>query len=328
MSDGATPRGTVGTAGTPGDAVWQTDLPGLPPPRRGKVRDVYDLGDVLLLVASDRLSAYDHVLRPAIPGKGKILTQLSSFWFEQLAGVVPHHLLATDPADFPAALRPHAALLAGRAVLVRKTRVVPFECVARGYLAGSGFREYRRDGAVCGIALPPGLQLASRLPQPIFTPATKAEVGHDENITFADMAAAAGDGLASRLRDLTLALYDRAGERAAGAGLILADTKFEFGRAAADGGGGQDGGDPGEGRQVLLIDEALTPDSSRYWDAGLWRPGSEPVSFDKQFVRNWLDSTPWDKQSPPPELPPDVVRGTQERYVEAFRRLTGRDPQL
>ncbi len=302
------------TATSDAGAVWSTDLPGLPPPRRGKVRDVYDLGDVLLLVASDRLSAYDYVLRPAIPGKGKILTQLSSFWFERLADLAPHHLLATDPADFPAALRPHAALLAGRAVLVRKTQVVPFECVARGYLAGSGYREYRRDGAVCGIALPPGLALASRLPQPLFTPATKADVGHDENIDFATMAAGAGDPLAARLRTLTLELYGRAATLAAQSGLILADTKFEFG-LLSDG-------------LVLLIDEALTPDSSRYWDAAHWQPGTEPVSFDKQFVRNWLDSTTWDHQSAPPELPPDVVRGTQDRYVEAFRRLTGRDPQL
>jgi phosphoribosylaminoimidazole-succinocarboxamide synthase len=302
------------TAAADAGAVWSTDLPGLPPPRRGKVRDVYDLGDVLLLVATDRLSAYDHVLRPAIPGKGKILTQLSSFWFERLADLAPHHLLATDPADFPAALRPHAALLAGRAVLVRKTQVVPFECVARGYLAGSGYREYRRDGAVCGIALPPGLALASRLPQPLFTPATKADVGHDENIDFATMAAGAGDPLAARLRSLTLDLYGRAAALAAQSGLILADTKFEFG-LLPDG-------------LVLLIDEALTPDSSRYWDAAHWQPGVEPVSFDKQFVRNWLDSTTWDHQSAPPELPPDVVRGTQDRYVEAFRRLTGREPQL
>jgi phosphoribosylaminoimidazole-succinocarboxamide synthase len=330
------------------EAVWRTELAGLPPPRRGKVRDVYDLGETLLLVATDRLSAYDHVLRPAIPGKGKVLTQLSSFWFERLADLVPHHLLATDPADFPAAARRHSALLAGRAVLVRKAEVVPFECVARGYLAGSGFREYRQSGSVCGLELPPGLQLASRLPQALFTPATKAEVGHDENVDFAAVAAAVGEPLAERLRRLTLALYERGAAWAAERHLILADTKFEFGvraaaaggdgsgkpaRAAAAGTGAGAGGassasGPELAERLLLIDEALTPDSSRYWDAAHWRPGEEPVSFDKQFVRNWLDASGWDHQSPPPELPPDVVLGTRQRYVEAFRRLTGREPEL
>jgi phosphoribosylaminoimidazole-succinocarboxamide synthase len=374
------------------DAVWTTDLPGLPPPRRGKVRDVYDLGETLLLVATDRLSAYDHVLRPPIPGKGKVLTQLSSFWFERLGDLVPNHLLATDPADFPADARRHAALLAGRAVLVRKTAVVPFECVARGYLAGSGFREYRETGRVCGIELPPGLELASRLPGPIFTPATKAVLGHDENVDFATFArgveaaaspadgtvawkgfslaregnaeaaraaggAAAGGGrgreegvaaagaaegagapgdggpLAEWLRQLTLELYDRAGARAAERGLILADTKFEFGllpagEGAGPGGRGSAAGPAPFAGRLLLIDEALTPDSSRYWDAAHWQPGEEPASFDKQFVRNWLDSSGWDHQSPPPELPPDVVLGTQQRYLEAFRRLTGREPEL
>jgi len=293
--------------------VWQTDLPGLPPPKRGKVRDVYDLGDTLLIVASDRLSAYDHVLRPGIPGKGKILTQLSNFWFARLADVVPHHLIATDPADFPAALRPHSDLLRGRAVLVRKAAVVPFECVARGYLAGSAFKEYSSHGTACGIALPAGLERASLLPAPIFTPATKAESGHDENIDFAALARGAGATLAARLRDLTLELYRRGAAEAAARGLILADTKFEFGE--------QDG-------ELILIDEALTPDSSRYWDAASWKPGKEPASYDKQYVRNWLDASGWDHESPPPELPPDVVRGTLERYVEAFRKLTARDPEL
>jgi phosphoribosylaminoimidazole-succinocarboxamide synthase len=331
------------------EAVRTTDLQGLPPPRRGKVRDVYDLGETLLLVATDRLSAYDHVLRPAIPDKGKVLTQLSSFWFERLAQVVPHHLLATEPADFPPTARRHAPLLAGRSVLVRKTAVVPFECVARGYLAGSGFREYRASGRVCGIELPAGLELASRLPGPIFTPATKAASGHDENVPFETMAegsgslAGAGRPLAERLRQLTLELYETAAERATERGLILADTKFEFGllpdgldRRNRGGGGAGDAGDGGaagrdEGSfagRLLLIDEALTPDSSRYWDAAQWRPGEEPASFDKQFVRNWLDASGWDHQSPPPELPPDVVAGTRERYLEAFRRLTGREPEL
>ena len=300
------------------DLVWQTDLAGLPPPRRGKVRDVYDLGDALLLVATDRLSAYDHVLRPGIPGKGKILTQLSTFWFERLAAVVGHHLLATDPAGFPVPAREHREVLAGRAVLVRKTRVVPFECVARGYLAGSGFREYREGGAVCGNPLPSGLRRADRLPAPIFTPATKADQGHDENVDFAAVAAGVGDELAGRLRDLTLELYAQGAAHAAARSLILADTKFEFGLT----------GPAGEGGELLLIDEALTPDSSRYWEAASWRPGEEPVSFDKQFVRDWLDASGWDREGPPPELPPEVVAGTRERYLEAFRRLTSREPEI
>jgi phosphoribosylaminoimidazole-succinocarboxamide synthase len=295
--------------------LWQSDLPGLPPPRRGKVRDVYDLGDALLIVASDRLSAYDHVLRPGIPGKGKILNQLSNFWFGHLAQSIPNHLLATDPADFPARLTPYRDSLRGRAVLARKAQVVPFECVARGYLAGSAYREYRSDGRVCGLALPAGLERASRLPHPIFTPATKAEAGHDENVDLAVLETALGTELAHRLRQATLDLYEAGAAHASSRGLILADTKFEFGHAGASG-------------ELMLIDEVLTPDSSRYWEAALWQPGSEPASFDKQYVRNWLDETGWDKESPPPELPPEVVRGTLERYVEAFRRITGGEPEL
>ncbi|HKV06585.1 MAG TPA: phosphoribosylaminoimidazolesuccinocarboxamide synthase [Thermoanaerobaculia bacterium] len=297
------------------EALWQSELPGLPPPRRGKVRDVYDLGEVLLIVASDRLSAYDHVLKPGIPGKGKILNQLSNFWFGLLGDVIPNHLLATDPEGFPAALSPYRDALRGRAVLARKARVVPFECVARGYLAGSGFREYTKTGTVCNIPLPPGLDRASRLPHPIFTPATKAEQGHDENVDFATIESALGPGLATQLRDLTLALYNRGAAHAAERDLILADTKFEFGHDLNTG-------------ELLLIDEVLTPDSSRFWEVGFWNPGTEPASFDKQYVRNWLDETGWDKESPPPELPVDVVRGTLERYVEAFRRITGREPAL
>jgi phosphoribosylaminoimidazole-succinocarboxamide synthase len=295
------------------DAVGSTELAGLPPPRRGKVRDVYDLGDRLLIVATDRLSAYDHVLSPAIPGKGKVLNQLTDFWFGELAGLAPNHLLATDADDFPLELAPHADLLRGRAVLARKAEVIPFECVARGYLAGSAFREYRESGAVCGIALPPGLERAERLPEPIFTPATKAESGHDENVPFATVAAAVGADVAERLQALTLAIYAAAAAHAAPRGLILADTKLEFGWIDAE---------------LTWIDEALTPDSSRYWDAAAWRPGAEPASFDKQYVRNWLDASGWNHESPPPELPPEVVAGTLERYLEAFRRLTGREPEL
>ncbi len=306
-------------------ALIATALPDLPPPRRGKVRDVYDLGDALLIVATDRISAYDFVLAPGIPGKGAILNELSAFWFERLAEVVPHHLLSIDPARFPPALRPWADLLRGRAALVRKAEVISFECVARGYLAGSGWREYQTGGAVCGVPLPPGLRRADRLPEPIFTPATKAETGHDENVTFEVVARALGEPLAARLRDLTLALYRRAAEHAAARGLILADTKFEFGRVAGGAGEGDPGGDsePG-GDGLLLIDEALTPDSSRYWDAASWIPGEEPASFDKQYVRDWLDASGWDHASPPPELPAEVVAGTLERYREAYRRLTGR----
>ncbi|QQR72813.1 MAG: phosphoribosylaminoimidazolesuccinocarboxamide synthase [Holophagales bacterium] len=294
-------------------ALWQTDLPGLPPPKRGKVRDVYDLGDELLIVASDRLSAYDHVLRPGIPGKGKILNQLSNDWFARLTGVVGNHLVATDPERFPAVLRPHAALLRGRAVVVRKAAVVPFECVARGYLAGSAFREYQDGGAICGVALPDGLTRASRLPEPIFTPATKAETGHDENVDFSVVAEAIGRPLAERLRAVTLDLYRTAAAHAESRGLILADTKFELGLV---------------GGELLLVDEALTPDSSRYWEAASWRPGDEPVSYDKQYVRNWLDASGWDRESTPPELPAEVVAGTLARYVEAFQRLTGHPPAL
>lgn len=295
------------------EAVWQTDLPGLPTPRRGKVRDIYDLGDRILLVATDRLSAYDHILRPAIPGKGKILTQLTNFWMRQLEDLLPNHLLATDIEDFPAELRVHAETLEGRAVLVKKAEVVPFECVARGFLAGSAYKEYRASGTACGIPLPAGLERASRLPQPIFTPATKAESGHDENIDFATLEAGVGARMAARLRDLTLALYQAGAVHAERQGLLLADTKFEFGLLNGE---------------LVWIDEALTPDSSRYWEAEAWKPGTEPASFDKQFVRNWLDASGWDHESSPPELPQDVVAGTRERYIEAFRRITGFEPRL
>jgi phosphoribosylaminoimidazole-succinocarboxamide synthase len=295
------------------EALWQTALPGLPPPRRGKVRDVYDLGETLLIVATDRLSAYDHILRPPIPGKGRILTQLANFWFAATRDLVENHLLATEVADFPAALAAHAALLDGRAVVARKATVIPFECVARGYLAGSAFREYRESGRACGIELPPGLERASRLPAPIFTPATKAANGHDENVSFERMADEIGGATAARLRELTLALYGYAAHHAGLRGILLADTKFEFGWVED---------------RLVLIDEALTPDSSRYWEAAAWRPGSEPVSFDKQFVRDWLDASGWDHESEPPELPGEVVAGTLARYVEAFRRLTGHEPRL
>ena len=295
------------------DTVWQTNFPDLGEPKRGKVRDIYDLGDTLLLVACDRISAYDHVLQPGIPGKGKMLNQLTNFWFDQTSTIIANHLLATEPEDYPASTRPYADTLRGRSVLVRKASVVPFECVARGYLAGSAFKEYTANGTTCGIPLPTGLLRASRLDEPIFTPATKAETGHDENIDYATLAQGVGEDTAKRLKDLTLELYSFGRDLATDRGMILADTKFEFGFM---------------GEELILIDEVLTPDSSRYWDANIWQPGTEPVSFDKQFVRNWLDETGWDKESTPPELDSKVIEGTLQRYVEAFRRVTGEDPKL
>jgi phosphoribosylaminoimidazole-succinocarboxamide synthase len=291
------------------EAVLETSLPGLPPPRRGKVRDVYDLGDRLLLVATDRISAFDCVLSPGIPDKGKILTQLSNFWFRRFADVVPNHLIETDASRFPEPAAAHAALLSGRSVLAKKCAVVPFECVARGYLAGSGWKEYRESGSVCGIPLPKGLREADRLPEAIFTPATKAETGHDINVSFDAMASGTGLELATRLKSLTLELYSRAAAYAAGRGIVLADTKFEFGL------------DPSGA--VVWIDEVLTPDSSRFWPADTWRPGGSPPSFDKQFVRDFLEKTGWNKTPPAPILPPDVVAGTRARYAEAYERLTG-----
>ena len=291
-------------------AIEETSLSGLPEPRRGKVRDIYDLGDNLLIVATDRISAFDVVLSPGVPDKGAVLTRLSTFWFERFAADVPNHLLETDARKFPATLAPHAPILQGRAVLVKKCRVVPFECVARGYLAGSGWKDYRKTGEVCGHRLPPGLKEADRLPEPIFTPATKAESGHDENVSFEVMAKAVGEGLAGRLRELTLTIYSRAAEYAAARGILLADTKFEFGLDEAD--------------NVVWIDEALTPDSSRFWPRESYRPGSSPPSYDKQFVRDWLEKTGWNKTPPAPVLPPDVVAGTRRRYVEAFEKLTGK----
>lgn len=295
------------------DVVWQSRFDGAPVPRRGKVRDIYDLGDTLLIVACDRISAYDHVLRPGIPGKGRILNQMSNFWFNRLAGFAANHLVATDVDAFPAAFQDWRPQLEGRSVLVRKAEVVPFECVARGFLAGSGYKEYLRDGTVCGIELEPGLLRASRLREPVFTPATKAETGHDENVDFATMSAALGESMARHLRGLTLELYRQGAAHAEAQGLILADTKFEFG--VIDG-------------RVVLIDEVLTPDSSRYWEAAEWQPGEEPVSVDKQYVRNWLDSSGWDHESTPPELPEEVVAGTLSRYREAFERITGGQPSL
>ncbi len=285
---------------------------------RGKVRDLYAVPyagqDALLLVATDRISAFDHVLATGIPGKGKILTQISLFWFDLLSHLVPNHLITADVAQFPAALQPYANQLEGRSMLVKRAVMFPVECVARGYLAGSGWKEYRTSGTVCGIPLPAGLLDGSRLPEPVFTPATKSQDGaHDENISFADTEALVGAADASQLRRLTLAIYRKAAEHAESRGLILADTKFEFGRTA-------------EG--IILADEVLTPDSSRFWEGAAWKPGGAQPSFDKQFVRDYLEAIRWNKQAPAPALPDEVVAQTQTKYLEAFRRLTGRDLNL
>ncbi len=270
--------------------------------------------DHLLMIATDRISAYDVVLGSAIPDKGKVLTQLSAFWFARTTDLVQNHLVAIDPDDFPDVLRPYANLLAGRSMLVRRTRPLPIECVARGYLSGSGWKEYQRNGQVCGVRLPTGLQESDCLPEPIFTPATKAETGHDINITEAEAGEIVGPNLVARLRELTLALYRHGAEHAKSCGIIVADTKFEFG-TVDDGSGGE---------TIVLIDEALTPDSSRFWPASEYSPGGGQPSFDKQYVRDYLDRISWNRQPPAPALPDDVVANTRAKYIEAYRRLTGR----
>jgi len=296
--------------------VLQTDIPGLQRFRTGKVRDVYAAGDVLVIIATDRISAFDYVLGSGIPDKGRILTQLSAFWFDHLRDIVPNHVISLDPAAYPMPAREHADLLRGRSMLVQRTSPVPIECVARGYLAGSAWKEYQRTGGVCGIALPPGLRESERLPAPIFTPATKAESGHDENVSTTEAAALIGADAVSRLEGLTLALYARASAHAESRGIILADTKFEFGWT----------GEPGAS-DLILIDEALTPDSSRFWPSDAYRPGGPQPSYDKQFVRDYLEAIGWNKQPPVPVLPADVVQRTREKYVDAFRLLTGRELQ-
>jgi len=282
--------------------------------RQGKVRDVYTVGDDLLLVATDRISAFDYVLGSGIPDKGRVLTQLSAFWFARTAAITANHVISTDVDAFPAAVRGDAAQLRGRAMLVRRTTPLPVECVARGYLSGSGWKDYLATGAVCGHALPPGLRESDRLPAPLFTPATKAESGHDENISEAAAAAIVGAEVFARCKAITMALYAAGVAHAATCGIILADTKFEFGLT-----------DDGE---LLLIDEAMTPDSSRYWPADRYTPGGPQPSFDKQYVRDYLESIHWNKQPPVPSLPDDVVRRTREKYLEAFERLTGRPLEI
>jgi len=291
--------------------VLTTDLPGFPR-RQGKVRDIYDLGDRLLLVASDRISAFDVVMSQPIPDKGRILTRLSAFWFRHLADLAPNHLVSLEVEDFPPACHPYRELLQGRTMLARKCRPLPVECIVRGYLSGSGWAEYRQTGAVGGLPLPPGLVESQQLPEPLFTPSTKAELGtHDENISLEQMAASVGPQLAARIKDLSLNLYRRALDWAEPRGIIIADTKFEFGLA--------------EGGALLLIDEALTPDSSRFWPQEDYRPGGPQKSYDKQYLRDYLESLGWNKKPPPPPLPPAVIANTRARYLQALQALTGED---
>ncbi len=292
-----------------GVALLETSLP-VRPCRKGKVRDVYDLGDKLLLIATDRISAFDWVLPNGIPDKGRVLSGLSAFWFDWLD--VPNHLISNDIADAGLDLSDDLRQsLQGRSMVVKKAKVVPFECVVRGYISGSGWKEYRTQGTICGEPLPEGLTESAELDRPYFTPATKAESGHDENVPFAMMAEAVGTSLAESLRDRSIAIYLRAKERARDRGLILADTKFEWGLEESTG-------------SLILIDEVLTPDSSRYWAAETYRPGGPQPSFDKQFVRDWLEASGWDKSSPPPVLPDDIVAKTREKYVDAYEIITGR----
>lgn len=292
------------------NTLLESSLPGIPLVARGKVRDVYAIGsDKLLMIATDRISAFDCVLGSPIPDKGRVLTQLSLFWFEFLKDVVPNHLITARVGEYPAELHPFADQLEGRSMLVRRAEMVQIECVARGYLSGSGWKEYWKDGTVCGIGLPPGLLESDRLPEPIYTPAIKAQTGHDENVSFEVAASMAAPGVVAKLRDLTLGIYSKAAEYARTRGIILADTKFEFG--FIDG-------------TLTLGDEVLTPDSSRFWPADQYKPGGAQPSFDKQFVRDYLETLSWNKQPPAPALPADVVEKTAMKYREAFEKITGR----
>jgi phosphoribosylaminoimidazole-succinocarboxamide synthase len=289
--------------------ILETDLPGVERHARGKVRDVYRVDDRLLIVATDRISAFDYILPTGIPDKGRVLTQLSIFWFDFLRDVTPTHFLTADVDAYPKMFAPYRDQLEGRSMLVKRANMVEIECVARGYLSGSGWKEYRQQGTVCGIQLPSGLRESDRLPEPIFTPATKAQTGHDENISFAHMTELVGADLAGRLRDLTLQIYTRAARYAESRGIIIADTKFEFGFV---------------GDQLVLGDEVLTPDSSRFWPAESYRPGGAQQSFDKQYVRDYLESIHWNKQPPAPPLPEEVAAQTGEKYRQAYTEITGR----
>jgi phosphoribosylaminoimidazole-succinocarboxamide synthase len=299
--------------------VIETTLNQRRPDRQGKVRDIYDFGDQLLIVATDRISAFDYILGSGIPDKGKVLTQISRFWFDRMRAVVPNHIVSTDPAAYPREARSQAGMLRGRSMLVTTTEPLPIECVARGYLSGSGWKDYQSSGAVCGHLLPNGLRESDRLPQPIFTPATKATSGHDINISEAEAAKLVGPGVFDKVKALTLRIYAEGVAYAEKLGIIIADTKFEFGILPAD----KHPGKPED--RVILIDEVLTPDSSRFWPQDGYRPGGAQPSFDKQFVRDYLESIKWNKQPPVPTLPDDVIEKTREKYVEAYRRLTGRE---
>ncbi|HJT69196.1 MAG TPA: phosphoribosylaminoimidazolesuccinocarboxamide synthase [Terriglobales bacterium] len=299
------------TTQTLDSVLLQTDFPELELFASGKVRDVYQVGsDHLLFVATDRISAFDYVLATGIPHKGRVLTQLSLFWFEFLKDVVPNHLVTADVNQYPAEVKRYADQLRGRSMLVRRAEMFPVECVVRGYLSGSGWKEYKANGSVCGIKLPAGLRESEQLPEPIFTPATKATTGHDENISFERMAQLVDPEDARQLRDLSIAIYKKAADYARQKGIIIADTKFEFGRTAAG---------------ITLADEVLTPDSSRFWPANLYEPGMSQQSFDKQYVRDYLEEIRWNKQPPAPALPSEVAQKTSEKYVEAYRQLTGRE---
>jgi phosphoribosylaminoimidazole-succinocarboxamide synthase len=289
------------------NGMMSVDLPGLRKIRSGKVREVFDLGETLLIVATDRISAFDCILPEPIPGKGEVLTQLSAFWFRKFHQI-PNHFITADSQEFPKSLQPYAKSLRGRSMLVRKSIPLLIECVVRGYLAGSGWNEYRESGTVCGINLPAGLKQAARLPEPIFTPATKAESGHDENISWTKCCEILGPENATTLRDRSLAIYSQGSSHAASRGIIIADTKFEFGL---------------HNNEILLIDECLTPDSSRFWPADSYEIGASPFSFDKQFVRDYLETLEWDKTPPAPALPPEIIEKTARKYQEAFTRLAG-----
>ncbi len=289
--------------------ITSTQLPGFERVASGKVRDVYSVGNDLLIVATDRISAFDCILPQGIPGKGRVLTQMSLFWFDFLRDTVPNHLITAEVRDYPAALRQYEDQLEGRSMLVRRCRMEPIECVARGYVSGSGWKDYKQTGAICGIPLPAGLKESDRLPEPIFTPASKAETGHDENISFDAVVATVGAPTATLLRDLTLRIYSKASEYAESRGIILADTKFEFGW---------------HNGKLLLADEVLTPDSSRFWPRADYAPGGPQKSFDKQYVRDYLETLAWDKRPPAPPLPPDVVERTAQKYREAYSLLTGK----
>ena len=290
--------------------IFQTNFPDLTLRARGKVRDIYDAGEYLVIVATDRLSAFDYILPTPIPDKGRVLTQFTIFWLDLLRDIIPNHLVTANVDEYPAPFRPYREQLEGRSMLVRRAEMIDVECVARGYISGSGWKDYKATGAICGIGLPPGLRESDRLPHPIFTPASKAQSGHDENISFDNVAGGIGRELAERLRSLTLQIYDRAARYAQDRGIIMADTKFEFGFI---------------GEELILADEVLTPDSSRFWPSAAYAPGGPQPSFDKQYVRDYLESIHWNKQPPAPELPVEVAGRTSEKYREAYRILTGRE---